>query len=80
MMTHHEEMLDAQKGCVPCKLCGGSAVVTDAGTGAGYYIRCSNSRHFRDSSGCLIDERRLGGVAYNVMRWWNRLHANGVNK
>lgn len=74
-LSHHEQMLDAQAGCVPCKLCGGKAVVTDAGTGAGYYVRCENSTNFRDYKGCMIDERRLSGWAYNVMEWWNRLHA-----
>jgi hypothetical protein len=74
-LSHHEQMLDAEKGCVPCKLCGGRAVISDAGYGAGYYIRCGNSRTFRYSEGCLIDERRLGGWAYNVRDWWNRLHA-----
>jgi hypothetical protein len=74
-MTHYEEMLDAQSKCVPCKLCGGNAIITDAGIGAGYYIACSNSTNWRDSTGCLIDERRLGGYAYNVMQWWNRLHS-----
>jgi hypothetical protein len=68
-----EEMLDAQAGCIPCKLCGGNAVITDAGIGAGYYISCSNGRSFRPSNGCLIDDRRLGGWAYNVRDWWNRL-------
>lgn len=74
-MTHHEEMLDAQAGCVPCKLCGGCAVITDAGPGAGYYIACAGSTNWRDSTGCLISERRLGGWAYNVRDWWNRLHS-----
>lgn len=74
-MRHHEQMLDAEKMCVPCKLCGGAAEISDAGTGAGYYIACSNSTTWRDSTGCLINERRLGGWAYNVMDWWNRLHA-----
>lgn len=73
-MRHHEQMLDAEKLCVPCKLCGGAAKISDAGTGAGYYISCSNSTTWRDSTGCLINERRLGGWAYNVMDWWNRLH------
>ena len=73
-LSHHEQMLDAQSLCAPCKLCGGHAVISDAGTGAGYNIRCSNSVSFRDASGCLIDHRRLGGWAYNVMDWWNRLH------
>lgn len=73
-MSYHEQMLDAQKGCLPCKLCGGSAVISDAGTGAGYYIRCSNTASFRPSRGCMINDNRLGGWAYNVMDWWNRLH------
>lgn len=71
----HEQMVDAQTGCLPCKLCGGSAIISDAGLGAGYYIRCSNSVSFRSHRGCMIDERRLGGWAYNVRDWWNRLHA-----
>lgn len=73
-LSHHEQMIDAQKGCVPCKLCGGSAVISDAGCGAGYYIRCENGNDFRKSNGCLIADQRLGGWAYNVMDWWNRLH------
>lgn len=75
MLTEPEQMRDAEAGCVPCRLCGGSAIISDAGLGAGYYIRCSNSVHFRDSAGCLIADRRLGGWAYNVMDWWNRLHS-----
>lgn len=75
-LSHHDQMLDAQAGCLPCKLCGGSAVITDAGIGAGYYIECGNSLSFRDEKGCLLDGRRLGGWAYNVMDWWNRLHAD----
>lgn len=75
-MSHHEQMIDAQAGCVPCKLCGGNAVIEDAGLGAGYYIRCSNAQR-RGSAGCLIDHRRLGGWAYNVRDWWNRLHGDG---
>lgn len=74
-LSHREQMLDAQKGCVPCRLCGGSAVISDAGPGSGYYIRCANGEKFNKSSGCLIGDRRLGGWAYNVMEWWNRLHA-----
>lgn len=73
-LSHHEQMLDAQSLCVPCKLCGGKAVIVDAGIGFGYYITCSNGSKFRASEGCLIQERRLGGWAYNVMEWWNRLH------
>lgn len=71
----HEQMLDAQSQCVPCKLCGGNAIISDAGEGAGYYIACSNSQSFREAKGCLITLRRQGGWAYNVMDWWNRLHA-----
>lgn len=74
-LTCQEQMLDAQEGCVPCKLCGGDAVIYDAGIGAGYYIRCSGTKSFRSSEGCLIGDNRLGGWAYNVRDWWNRLHA-----
>jgi hypothetical protein len=77
-LSYHEQMLDAQAGCVPCKLCGGAAVISDAGCGAGYHIRCGNSLQFRESRGCMITDRRLGGWAYNVMDWWNRLHAQPV--
>lgn len=73
-LSHHEQMVDAQTQCVPCKLCGGRAVISDAGVGAGYYIACENGNKFKASEGCLINERRLGGWAYNVMEWWNRLH------
>lgn len=73
-LSDQEVMTDAQGQCVPCKLCGGSALISDAGTGAGYYIRCENAKNFRRSTGCLISEQRLSGWAYNVMEWWNRLH------
>lgn len=74
-LNHHDQMLDAQAGCAPCKLCGGKAIITDAGIGAGYYIQCGNSLSFRDHKGCMLDGRRSGGWAYNVMDWWNRLHS-----
>lgn len=74
-LSDHEALIDAQAGCLPCKLCGGKAVITDAGVGAGYYIACENSGAFRAYQGCMITERRLGGCAYNVMEWWNRLHS-----
>lgn len=77
-LSDHEAMIDAQAGCVPCKLCGGKAVITDAGVGAGYYIACENSGAFRASQGCMITERRLGGWPYNVMDWWNRLHSKAA--
>ena len=74
-LTHHEQMADAERQCVRCKLCGGRAKITDAGVGAGYFIECENGLAFRKSEGCLLAERRLSGWAYNVMEWWNRLHA-----
>lgn len=77
LMTDHEQMLDAQSECVPCKLCGGQALITDAGAGWGYYIRCENSAKFRRSDGCMLSDQRLGGWAYNVRDWWNRLHKQG---
>lgn len=70
-----EQMADAQHQCVPCKLCGGKAVIYDAGVGAGYYIRCENHGAFRAAMRCLVGDNRLGGWAYNVAAWWNRLHA-----
>jgi len=74
-LSDHEQMQDAQSRCVPCKLCGGQAIISDAGEGAGYYVACSNSQSFKEANGCLISLRRLGGWAYNVMGWWNRLHS-----
>jgi len=74
-LSDHEQMQDAQSRCVPCKLCGGHALISDAGEGAGYYVACSNSQSFKEANGCLISLRRLGGWAYNVMEWWNRLHS-----
>jgi hypothetical protein len=68
-------MIDAQALCVPCKLCGNSAKITDAVSGWGYFIRCEGAQKHRPSLGCIIDEQRLSGWAYNVMEWWNRLHA-----
>ena len=62
-----EAMADAQSLCLPCKLCGGSAVIEDAGIGWGYYIRCSNATQSKRSTGCLVHQQRLGGWAYNVM-------------
>lgn len=75
-LIYYEQMQDAQAGCVPCKLCRGKAIITDAGCGAGYYIRCENSGSFRAAQGCMINDVRLGGWAYNVMEWWNRLHSD----
>ncbi len=75
-LSHHEQMLDAQSKCLSCKLCGGKALISDAGIGAGYYIRCENRRNIRVHEGCMIGDNRLGGWAYNVMDWWNRLHSH----
>lgn len=77
-LPEHEQMRDAQSQCVPCKLCGGMAVISDAGIGAGFYIRCQNSGAFRAYNGCMVNDVRLGGWAYNVMDWWNRLHTTGL--
>lgn len=74
-LNDHEQMADAQAQCVPCLLCGGKALIQDAGIGAGYYIACENSTSFKQWKGCLIDQRRVSGWAYNVMDWWNRLHS-----
>lgn len=74
-LNEYEQMQDAQAQCVPCKLCSGKAIITDAGPGAGYYIRCENSGAFRAAAGCMVGDQRLGGWAYNVMDWWNRLHS-----
>jgi len=74
-LSDHEAMAEAQSGCVPCKLCGGKAIISDAGEGAGYYVRCENSGAFRASQGCMVTDCRLGGWAFNVMEWWNRLHS-----
>lgn len=79
-LSDHEAMQDAERLCVPCKLCGGRAKITDAGAGWGYEIRCENSRTSRPSKGCLIDERRLSGWAYNIMDWWNRLHSSSAEQ
>lgn len=70
-LSNAEATDDAQSLCAPCKLCGGAAEITDAGTGWGYYIACENSRRNK----CTCGETRLSGWAYNVMELWNRLHA-----
>lgn len=75
-MTHEEERIDAQAKCVPCKLCGGAAKITDAGSGWGYFIACENAsvKRERIQQGCMVGETRISGHAYNVMKLWNRLH------
>jgi hypothetical protein len=74
-LSNDAAMADAESLCVPCKLCGGKARISDAGSGWGYYIRCEGVRGFRPHLGCMVSEQRLSGWAYNVMEWWNRLHS-----
>lgn len=73
-LSNHEAMADAQRLCAPCKLCGGAALITDAGPGFGYYIRCENSWKPRAKDACMVQDTRLSGWAYNVMELWNRQH------
>ena len=68
-LSNAEAMEDAQILCVPCRLCGGSAKITDAGTGWGYYITCENAE--KRVPQCIIGEIRKSGWAYNVMELWN---------
>lgn len=75
-LSNDEAMRDAETICAPCKLCGGKAEISDAGVGWGYYIRCENARTRHPAKGCMIEEQRLSGWAYNVADWWNRLHAS----
>lgn len=70
---HHNEMLDAQGQCVPCRLCGGKAIITDAGPGLGYSIECENAARFSKPT-CLQSGTRISGWAYNVSDLWNRLN------
>lgn len=73
-LSNDEAMADAQRLCVPCKLCGGAALITDAGPGYGYYIRCENSWKSNAKDACMVHDTRLSGWAYNVMDLWNRQH------
>jgi len=73
--SHNDQMRDAQSRCVPCKLCGGKAEITDAGVGFGYWIKCSNS-HERAKPECCQSGTRISGWAYNVSDLWNRLNAS----
>lgn len=71
-LINEQERIDAQSKCVPCKLCGGAAKITDAGVGWGYYIACENANNRKIT--CLCGEVRRSGHAYNVQKLWNRLH------
>lgn len=72
--SHDEQMLDAQSQCVPCKLCGGKAVISDAGPGYGYNINCENAG-WMGKPKCLQSGARISGWAYNVSDRWNSLNA-----
>ena len=72
--SHHDQMLDAMAQCVPCRLCGGKAIIGDAGPGHGYYIECSGAERFRNPT-CLQGGTRISGWAYNVSDLWNKLNA-----
>ena len=72
--SHHDQMLDAMTQCAPCRLCGGKAIIGDAGPGHGYYIECSGAERFRKPT-CLQGGTRVSGWAYNVSDLWNRLNA-----
>lgn len=76
-MTFDEQMREAEASCVPCKLCGGKAVIKDAGPGWGYYIECENAydKIGRGRVTCLQSGTRLSGWAYNVSDLWNKLNA-----
>ncbi|AEI70941.1 hypothetical protein [EBPR podovirus 2] len=74
IVDHYAQMMDAQAQCVPCRLCGGKAVITDAGPGFGYTIECENAARFRKPT-CLQSGTRISGWAYNVSDLWNRLNA-----
>ena len=76
---HHTQMMDAQAQCVPCRLCGGKAVITDAGPGFGYTIECENAARFRKPT-CLQSGTRISGWAYNVSDLWNRLNAHPMQE
>lgn len=73
-LTHDEQMHDAASQCIPCKLCGGKAIITDAGPGYGYNIECENATRFTRQT-CLQSGTRISGWAYNVSDMWNRLNA-----
>jgi hypothetical protein len=76
-LSYHEQQRDAEASCAPCKLCGGSAVIKDAGPGWGYYIECANAfdSMARGRGSCLQSGVRLSGWAYNCSDMWNKLNA-----
>lgn len=76
-LAFHEQQAEAEASCVPCKLCGGKAVIKDAGPGWGYYIECENAydKSWRGRATCLQSGARLSGWAYNVSDLWNSLNA-----
>ena len=72
-LTYDQQMAEAQASCVPCKLCGGKAVITDAGPGYGYNINCENWMQRKNE--CFQGGTRISGWAYNVADRWNELNA-----
>jgi len=72
-LSDEEAQRDAEASCVPCKLCGGKAVISDAGPGWGYYINCE--KHNGRKGECFQSGTRISGWAYNVADRWNELNA-----
>lgn len=72
-LTYGQQMAEAQASCAPCKLCGGKAVISDAGPGYGYNINCENWMQRKNE--CFQGGTRISGWAYNVADRWNELNA-----
>lgn len=72
-LTYDQQMREAEASCVPCKLCGGKAIITDAGPGYGYNINCEH--WMQRSNECFQGGTRISGWAYNVADRWNELNA-----
>lgn len=72
-LTFDQQMREAEASCVPCKLCGGKAVISDAGPGYGYNINCEHWMQRRNE--CFQGGTRISGWAYNVADRWNELNA-----
>lgn len=67
------QLLDAQKSCCPCRLCGGAAVIKDAGPGFGYFIYCENS-YATSNPSCLQAGVSIRAWAYACSELWNKLN------
>lgn len=68
------QLEDAQKSCCPCRLCGGAAVIKDAGPGFGYFIYCENS-YATSNPYCLQAGVTIRAWAYACSELWNKLNA-----